>query len=878
MDYSSRPFIFFVHRSMYLFLYFTVIISLGLVGIAAAMEDAGQVHNVSHVDVLPSGYLPSGTPVTAAFTINVVGQYPAGGEEQLVTDLDNPNWTSTIVVNGVENLRPVLGGSSLTILGFELFYKTTDQVSARITLNGDAPQRDTPLTNFTIVKIQSIDGNNNVVPGSVVLVEGQTTGTNPPVTNATTPTGVFRPSNGNWYLGYNQNGVVDTSFHFGTSGDIPVVGDWNNDDVFDYGVFRPSNGNWYLETTKTGVVETAFHFGTAGDIPVVGDWNGNGVSDAGVFRPSNGNWYLETSKTGVVDTTFHFGTSGDIPVVGNWASDAMAGEGKIAFVSFRDGNQEIYVMNPDGSGETRLTNNAASDLYPAWSRDGSKIAFSSARDGNDNIFVMNSDGTEQTRLTRRFEFHPTWSPDGSKIAFASLQQNNWNIYVMNTDGSGQIRLTDPPASDENPEWSPDGSKIAFESNREGNPGIYAINPDGSGETLLVSDMVQPSWSPDGSKIAFASNPDSSIYVMNADGSGQTRLANNSALNQFPTWSPDGTKIAFASSLDGSEYQIYVMNADGSGQTRLTSNTAYNGLPDWGIIPVSGDEIGVFRPSNGNWYFDYDKTGVIDKTLHFGKSGDIPLVGDWDGDCVSDVGIFRPSNGNWYLDTTKTGIVNKSFHFGTAGDSPLADSGTTIIGLPTLEKIVPDEGTAGTQILVTALTGTNFQPGASVTLMMVYNPNITANNVKVESPFLITCTFNPPLNASGGVWDIVLTNPDGHFVKGSGMFSVHPAVQPTIIPPISHGITAISPVFTNSSNVQITIFGTDFRPDSTVNLTKSTGPIHSINARNVRWDSSSQVTSWFTIPMGSNGIWNIFVINPDGTSHYLQNGFEIRLGS
>ena len=413
MDYSSRSFI-FVHRSLCLFLYFTVIFSVGLAGIAVATEDAGEVHSVSNVDVLPSGYLPSGTPVTAAFTINVVGLYPSDGEEQLVTDLDNPSWTYTIVVNGVENLRPVMGGSSLIISGFETSYKTTDQVSARITLRGNAPQPDTPLTNFTVVKIQSFYGNNSVVPGSVVLVEGQTTATNPPLTNATTPIGVFRPSNGNWYLGYNQNGVVDTSFHFGTSGDIPVVGDWNNDNVSDYGVFRPSNGNWYLETTKTGVVDTAFHFGTTGDIPVVGDWDGNGISDIGVFRPSNGNWYLETTKTGVVSNAFHFGTSGDIPVMGDWdgngisdigvfrpsngnwylettktgvvnttfhfgtAGDipvvgtgrgdaATGGEGKIAFVSFRDGNHEIYLMNPDGSGETRLTYNAASDLYPAWS-------------------------------------------------------------------------------------------------------------------------------------------------------------------------------------------------------------------------------------------------------------------------------------------------------------------------------------------------------------------------------------------------------------------------------------------------------------------------------------------------------------------------------
>ena len=82
------------------------------------------------------------------------------------------------------------------------------------------------------------------------------------------------------------------------------------------GVFR--NGTWYLDTTKTGAVNRTFHFGTPGDVPVIGDWDGNGVSDTGVFRPANGNWYLDTTKTGTVNRTFPFGKRGDLPVIGIW--------------------------------------------------------------------------------------------------------------------------------------------------------------------------------------------------------------------------------------------------------------------------------------------------------------------------------------------------------------------------------------------------------------------------------------------------------------------------------------------------------------------------------------------------------------------------------
>jgi PKD repeat protein len=148
------------------------------------------------------------------------------------------------------------------------------------------------------------------------------------VTNGTpnspgTNVGVFRNSSGNWYLDTTKTGVVSKIFQFGTTGDRPVVGDWDNNGITDAGVFRPSNGTWFLNTNQSSVINKTFHFGTTGDIPVVGDWDGNGIIDTGVFRPSNGNWFLDTNQSGVVNKTFHFGTTGDIPVVADWNHDGM---------------------------------------------------------------------------------------------------------------------------------------------------------------------------------------------------------------------------------------------------------------------------------------------------------------------------------------------------------------------------------------------------------------------------------------------------------------------------------------------------------------------------------------------------------------------------
>src|SRR5438132_1543575 len=112
--------------------------------------------------------------------------------------------------------------------------------------------------------------------------------------------------------------------------------------------------------------------------------------------------------------------------VGRVAGGVVAGgHGKSVVASEPDGNHEVYVMDADGSHQTRLTNNPADDILPAWSPDGTKIAWSTNRLGGSNseIFVMNADGSGAKNLTNyagsdRF---PSWSPDGTKITYMSMR-------------------------------------------------------------------------------------------------------------------------------------------------------------------------------------------------------------------------------------------------------------------------------------------------------------------------------------------------------------------------------------------------------------------------------------------------------------------------
>ncbi len=290
---------------------------------------------------------------------------------------------------------------------------------------------------------------------------------------------------------------------------------------------------------------------------------------------------------------------GGTPPSGDATTPVSGGEapgGKIAFVSFEDGNQEIYVMNPDGSDKRNITDDPATDFDPDWSSDGKQIVFVSDRSGQVHIYVMDADGSNVSRLTPDGGggISPRWSRDGTQIAFSQ----SGLIVVMDADGSNLRVVMEAEPEETAPDcmagsfpggWSPDDEAITYYSasvsRQEGQ--VCTVKVDGSGVEVVVAEpgaySVEPIWSPDGQYIVFRAIRDGvhDIWIIDLEKDETTNITDDLDLDIEPDWSPDGEWIVFGSLRQGEpNFDLFIMRRDGSDVRRLTDNPAKEAYPVW----------------------------------------------------------------------------------------------------------------------------------------------------------------------------------------------------------------------------------------------------------------------------------------------------------
>jgi len=253
-------------------------------------------------------------------------------------------------------------------------------------------------------------------------------------------------------------------------------------------------------------------------------------------------------------------------------------------------NRNIFVMNPDGTGQDNLTNGVDGQEYaqPAWSPDHSLIAYSSNQDGNFEIYVMNADGSGPRRVTPgdgETNVTPAWSPDGGRLVYVSTQARGGNVMMINLDGTDMKRLTAEPGDYAKPAWSPDGRTIAFVMYGAFGAEIHHMDNNGSNQRPYLTDPEEefdlPTWSPDGTQMAFVSKLYSDagltaeIYIRDMSTEKDRLLI--SVQEQFITtlsWSEDATELVYTvSDLTLRKRQIRAVDTQGQNLRQLTNDTA-----------------------------------------------------------------------------------------------------------------------------------------------------------------------------------------------------------------------------------------------------------------------------------------------------------------
>jgi Tol biopolymer transport system component len=269
---------------------------------------------------------------------------------------------------------------------------------------------------------------------------------------------------------------------------------------------------------------------------------------------------------------------------------------RLLFQEVGTDGMRVYTVDPDGANLVLVARDST-DMSPHWSPDGSRIAFTGRRSGNDEIMMMNSDGTRIQNLTNNpaDDREPAWSPDGNSLVFTTgrvFGPLRLELAVMAADGTGFRRLG---LTGFHPTWSPDGDWIAFsEFLPDGYPAIFIVRPNGTGLQQLTDGStydIQPRWSPDSQSLVFTSlfrSADSiaHLYRISLAGGAPVPVTADPAYADYQAaWSSVSNLIAVQCRRPHSQAQdpteLCVLEADGSNRRILdTGLGGQHTHPDW----------------------------------------------------------------------------------------------------------------------------------------------------------------------------------------------------------------------------------------------------------------------------------------------------------
>jgi len=284
------------------------------------------------------------------------------------------------------------------------------------------------------------------------------------------------------------------------------------------------------------------------------------------------------------------------------AGAALAEGGEfIVFSAAWDADLDIYLLDINRHTTFNLTRNLENDWQPAWSPDGMQLAFVSDRDGNRDIYIMNvgcrdfftACDPHVRRLTDNpaTDFDPAWSPDGKQLVYVS-EASGYEIMVISAAGGVPQQLTHNPSLDANPAWSPDGKQIAFASDRDERweTDLYVMDAEGSNPRRILDNTnndSSPAWSPDGRRLLYVTGDQSfrQLALLDLDTGRSIPVLDKQGDDDMPAWSHDGESIALLSFREGFNGELYTLRLDCEDAPepclhRLTFNDTLELDPQW----------------------------------------------------------------------------------------------------------------------------------------------------------------------------------------------------------------------------------------------------------------------------------------------------------
>lgn len=241
--------------------------------------------------------------------------------------------------------------------------------------------------------------------------------------------------------------------------------------------------------------------------------------------------------------------------------------------------KEVYLMDPDGLWMKQLTSNGSVNLSPTFSPDGKRVALVSFKAGDADIYMLEIKGGKEQLLVggKGSQSAPAWSPNGRFLAYSSAKRGNTELYILDMLTGKRKRLTYYEGIDTSPAWSPDGEWLAFVSDRSGSPHIFVVSRDGKTLRRLTYGKydVSPAWSPRGDIIAYSTLENSRFYihVITPEGTGDRILVEG----ESPSWAPNGRYLVFYKGF-GKGKALFLTSSQGGGSILIKEIEGDRG--DW----------------------------------------------------------------------------------------------------------------------------------------------------------------------------------------------------------------------------------------------------------------------------------------------------------